>query len=427
MSLKMALGTNGKRSIRSDIDNAAGDNNINFGVKKSYEESSLNLQMAERQTVIGKENHPGENRYFGGLVGNKEIFVMTMIAVALYLIEGEHAKFVCTALTSVPPAIFSYKVLMNSNSTKEGYHSILFYWTIYGLLAVLDQFVGSPQGYNLIKGGLLGSVFLHSFRSNPHAFPIPWNTVDQTTGGMLTSIFTKYDSQGFIQKTESSAFDPRSPTITQFSSDDESEYMPTLLENELIDVSTACSFQPSLPMQSTQTLSPDFVYKTAVAKTTPIENEDGEPCSTIRIHYKKPSENQFETMSAMTMTCGGVADIVTVPSDRISFNYQNQEVLIQITNVSPLHIMFALKTNANTHLIAAPTTGILLSGQSMKMRVGVTNNFFRTCTDPGAFIDKLAIDYASIPQHYSSSISKFSPEFFQSHNRRRHAIRVFYQ
>ena len=48
--------------------------------------------MAERQTVLGKENHPGENRYFGGLVGNKEIFVMTMIAIALYLIEGEHAK-----------------------------------------------------------------------------------------------------------------------------------------------------------------------------------------------------------------------------------------------------------------------------------------------------------------------------------------------
>uniref|UniRef100_A0A8R1E6N0 Uncharacterized protein n=1 Tax=Caenorhabditis japonica TaxID=281687 RepID=A0A8R1E6N0_CAEJA len=39
----------------------------------------------------------------------------------------------------------------------------------------------------------------------------------------------------------------------------------------------------------------------------------------------------------------------------------------------------------------------------------------------------LAIDYASIPQSFSSSVSKFSPQFFQSHNRRRHAIRVFYQ
>ncbi|PIC46021.1 hypothetical protein B9Z55_005847 [Caenorhabditis nigoni] len=440
----MALGSNGKRSIRSDIDNAAGDNNKD-AVLGNYEESCLNLQMAERQTVVGRDIPPNENRYFGGLIGNKEIFVMTMIAVALYLIEGEHAKLVCTALTSVPPAIFSYRVLMNPKSSKDGYvsflteiprfskkkqfkHSILFYWTIYGLLAVFDQFVGSPQGYNLIKGGLLGSVFLHAFRSNPHAIPPSWNIADPATVEMLTSIFTRYDSHGYAQQTNSSGFDPRSPTITHFSDDDESEYMPmssTVLEQEPVDVSTACSFIPSVSMQTTQTVSPEYVYETAAPKTTPIVDDNAEPNSTMRVHYKP--QNQYESMSAMTVTCGGAPDIVTVPSDRIVFRHDIRVTQIQVTNVSPLHLMFALKTNADTHLVAAPTTGVLLSGQSMRMRVGVTDGFFKTCADPGKSIDKLAIDYASIPQNCASENLKFSHDFFQTHNRRRHAIRVFYQ
>ncbi|CAB54441.1 Major sperm protein [Caenorhabditis elegans] len=424
----MALGSIGRRSIRNEMVNAAGDNPSFRGrkvVKPAYEESLLNVEMAERQTAVGGGGGAGshETRYFGGLIGNKEIFVMTMISVALYLIEGEHAQVVCTALTSVPPAIFSYKVLMNPKSSKEGYHSILFYWTLYGILAVIDQFIGSPQGYNLIKGGLLGAVFIHAFRSNPDAIPPSWKLfVNQATVEMLTSVYTRYDSQGFYQQTESSGFEPRSPTITHFS-DVESEYMVDM-EQEPLDVSTAVSFLPSLAMQTTQNVSPDYVYNTAAPKTEPLEEESVEPCSTIRINHQKKN---FETMSAMTVTCGGAADLVTVPSDRITFSAELRELTIQVTNISQLHVMFALKTNADTHLIAAPTTGIILSGQSMGIRVGVTDNFFKTCADPGKSIDKLAIDYASIPQQLSSSVSKFSPQFFQSQNRRRHAIRVFYQ
>ncbi|CDR32655.1 Major sperm protein [Caenorhabditis elegans] len=60
----------------------------------------------------------------------------------------------------------------------------------------------------------------------------------------------------------------------------------------------------------------------------------------------------------------------------------------------------------------------------MTIRVGVTGNYFDDFSDPGVSIDKLAIDYALIP---SRSYSKFSSEFFYSQNRRRLAIRVFYQ
>lgn len=77
----------------------------------------------------------------------------------------------------------------------------------------------------------------------------------------------------------------------------------------------------------------------------------------------------------------------------------------------------------------------------MAMRVGVAEKYFEECSDPGKSIDKvrsssilllnvlfqLAIDYIPIPQPLSSSITKFSSQFFQSQNRRRHAIRVYYQ
>lgn len=276
---------------------------------------------------------------------------------------------------------------------------------------MIDQFIGSPQGYNLIKGGLLGAVFIHAFRSNPDAIPPSWKLfVNQATVEMLTSVYTRYDSQGFYQQTESSGFEPRSPTITHFS-DVESEYMVDM-EQEPLDVSTAVSFLPSLAMQTTQNVSPDYVYNTAAPKTEPLEEESVEPCSTIRINHQKKN---FETMSAMTVTCGGAADLVTVPSDRITFSAELRELTIQVTNISQLHVMFALKvrvlyligheagmrqayqptlfhfqTNADTHLIAAPTTGIILSGQSMGIRVGVTDNFFKTCADPGKSIDKVS-------------------------------------
>ncbi|CAI2304935.1 unnamed protein product [Caenorhabditis sp. 36 PRJEB53466] len=414
----MALETVQRRRIQKDYDNAAGDNfvNISKSNRLSCEEDPLNMDGIESLT-----GHP-EGRYFGGLIGNKEIVAMSLMAVSLYLINGEHAQTVCTALTSVPPALFSYRVLISSQTSKDGYHSILFYWTLYGLLALIDQFVGTAQGYNLCKGGLLGFVFVHAVRSNWTAVPRSWQFIEEASSPLLTSIFSNYGSDGFIKNNNSSGFVPRTPTMTHFSDDDMEYMLPESSEPvlETMDVNTACSFGPSLAMQSTQNVSPGFVMKTAKLKSPRVENT---PSSTLRMR----PQQRFETMSAMTMTCGAAADIVTVPSEHITFSEDSREAMIRVTNVSPLHIMFALKTNADAYLIAAPTTGILFSGQTMVMRVGVTDNYFDDFSDPGVSIDKLAIDYASIPPSLSSLVTKFSPQVFQSQNRRRHAIRVFYQ
>uniref|UniRef100_A0A8R1HMU3 Major sperm protein n=1 Tax=Caenorhabditis japonica TaxID=281687 RepID=A0A8R1HMU3_CAEJA len=398
----MALASNGRRrSIRSEHENAGGDNlllqnSLTKGQNGiTFAENRMNFDMTEGQEI----------RYFGNLIGNKEITIMTIVAISLYLINGEHAQTVCTVLTSIPPAVFSYRVLINNKTSKEGYHSILFYWTIYGILALIDQFCGTAQGYNLIKGGLLGAVFLHALRSNPTAVPRSWLIIDQATMELLSTVFTRIDSMGFIKKTESSGFVPRSPTMTHFSDDDhytrvtssalEPHYDINMIMDEHNDVSTACSFTPSLAMETTQKVSPGVVMKTATPRSLEamegeqIENDDeAEPPSTIRLNYKKP-QHQFESMSAMTLTCSGPVDIITVPADRIVFSQNNREALIQVTNVSPLHVMFALKTNADTYLIAAPTTGVLLSGQTMTMRVGVTDQYFETCEDPGRSIDKI--------------------------------------
>ncbi|CAI2345688.1 unnamed protein product [Caenorhabditis sp. 36 PRJEB53466] len=422
----MALASNGKRSFHNDHHYAAGDSLNNFSKvhRNSREENHLNVEMVERDSVVGNGN--AERRFLGGLIGNKELGMMTVIAVALYLINGEYAQILSTAVTSVPPAVFSYRVLMNRKTSKDGYHSILFYWTLYGILTVIDQFVGTAQGYNLLKSGVLGAVFLHAVRLNPSSIPRSWMD-DQATAEILSSIFSRYDSRGFIKKTDSSHFVPNSPTPTHFSDDETIYELSTSsdLEENAMDVSTAVSFLPSPSMQTTQKMSPDYVCKTATPQTMQVENEATEPPSTIRMRPKM--QQQYETMSAMTMTVSGAPDIVTVPADRLVFSSDNRSAQIQVTNVSPLHIMFALKTNADTHLIAAPTTGVLLSGQSMTMRVGVTEKHFDESGDPGKSIDKLAIDYTSIPQRFSSSISSFFPRFFQSNNRRRHAIRVFYQ
>lgn len=223
--------------------------------------------------------------------------------------------------------------------------------------------------------------------------PATWKFAEKLE--VLTSLVSQLETDGFLRN-----YDAMTPTITQFSEDDSLQYIFPVEEN--LEMSTACSFVPSLDMQSTQNPSPSTL------KTMKIEES-----------------RNFQTMSAMTLACGGAAaDIVTVPADRITFAAGKLEEVIRVTNVSQSHIMFALKTNADAYLIAAPTSGVLLSGQSMTIRVGVTGNYFDDFSDPGVSIDKLAIDYALIP---SRSYSKFSSEFFYSQNRRRLAIRVFYQ
>lgn len=165
--------------------------------------------------------------------------------------------------------------------------------------------------------------------------------------GALSSIFTSYDSNGFEKKTNSSGFIPVSPTITAFSDEYIEPVTSTLEEEDAMDISTARSFYVSPEMQTTQRLSPGYVYKTATPQTMKAgessEDTAKEPSSTIRIRPQK--HQQFETMSTMTTTCGGAPDIVTVPTDRIAFTSGNMGTVIQVTNVSPLHLMFALKVS----------------------------------------------------------------------------------
>uniref|UniRef100_A0A1I7TKL0 Major sperm protein n=1 Tax=Caenorhabditis tropicalis TaxID=1561998 RepID=A0A1I7TKL0_9PELO len=326
-------------------------------------------------------------------------------------------------MTSVPPAIFSYRVLMSQQTTKQGYHTILFYWTLYGFVALIDQFVGTAQGYNLCKAGLLTVVFLHAVRSNSEAIPLSWQFMNQLSRDLGSTILSHYDDDGYPIDNFSEHF-PKTPTMTQFS-DDSYEYNLEETE-ENVEISTACSFIPSLEMQTTQNGSPGSrkIQKTSSSlKTMHFPSEES---PYLFSNQNSPNRTNFLTMSAMTMSSIGNGEIVTVPADQITFSNGCHEAVIQVTNISLLHIMYSLKTNANTHLIAAPTSGIIFSGNTMAIRVGIDSEHFDVLSNPEAFIDKLAIDYALIPGSLSTAYSKFSPIFFQSQNRKRLAIRVFY-
>uniref|UniRef100_A0A8R1DIV8 Major sperm protein n=1 Tax=Caenorhabditis japonica TaxID=281687 RepID=A0A8R1DIV8_CAEJA len=266
---------------------------------------------------------------------------MTLLTVALYLINGEHARVVSIALTSVPAAIFSYRVLSCHETKLEGYNSILSYWTVYGLLALIDQFVETSHGYQLGKTVFLSTVLAYAARHNDAAIPEAWKNM-KTSGDkiMLNTIHSSFDSTR-----------PRDEESLEYLFD---------FSNE--NVNTAHSFSDC---------------------------------------------------------------IVTDPAHHVTFSEHQQEVEIRMTNVSQQrHVMFALKTNADTHLIAAPTSGILLSGQSMTIRVGVADD---TVSNTARIsIDKLAIDHVELPR--SDEFSVFSPDFFKAQAKRsRHAIRVYYE
>ncbi|CAP33383.1 Protein CBG14988 [Caenorhabditis briggsae] len=419
----MMLESIGKRSTRYEFDHAGGDNHLSQGTYSINERDHLNVEMAEKREADQKEH-----RYFGGLIGNKEVFIASGVALCMYLVNGEYAQAICTALTSVPPAVFSYRVLINQQTTKQGYHTILFYWTIYGLIALIDQFVGTAQGYNLCKAGLLSVIFFHAIRSNAESIPPSWKFLDQASVDVLTTLLTRYDSNGFLANNNSEC-NPRTPTMTQFS-DDSLQYLfpeSQISETNKVEISTACSFVPSLEMQSTQRASAEsgYIQKSNSTSLKTMMMEEYE--SSNGNHTSINNEINFKSMSAMTMTSGETSDVVTFPADRITFSANSREATIQVTNVSPSHLMFALKTNADTYLIAAPTSGVLYSGQSMTIRVGVTEQYFEEYTHPGGSIDKLAFDYTVISGSDSSKYSNFSPNFFQSHSKRRLAIRVYYQ
>ncbi|EGT51039.1 hypothetical protein CAEBREN_29099 [Caenorhabditis brenneri] len=347
------------RSIRNDYDHAGGDNIYHLQSKTTVlknEMSDLNVEMVEDESILQNQ---GETRYLGGLIGNKEVLFMSFLALCLYLVNGEYAQ-----------------------------HTILFYWTLYGLVALVDQFVGTASGYNLCKGGLLTVVFFHALRSNSAAVPASWKLVDQVSVDVLTSIISRYANEGCLAD-KVSGYVPRTPTMTEFS-DDSLQYLfenTEQCENYKMDVSTARSFIPSLEMQSTQNASSGLVQnrQTSSLKTMQIEGNKSRNQLTVPYRLK----NDFKSMSAMTMTNNGNDDIVTVPASQITFSSGTREKTIQLTNVSEQDIMFALKTNADAYLIAAPTSGVLFSGETRYIRIGVTAAYYDEVSDPGISIDKV--------------------------------------
>ncbi|CAD6192517.1 unnamed protein product [Caenorhabditis auriculariae] len=340
---------------------------------------------------------------------SKEVAGIALGVSLLYMINGDYASILCTVMTSLPAAVFTYRALMCKHTTKEGYHAILFYWTVYGILAGLDNVLSNAYGYYLGKFVLLAVVFMHAARQNPLSMSLFNNAVSPILEStqQISSIVSRYDTEGFALSENTSPSVLRSPSPTVFS--DNSTYIIDHLEASF-DASTAVTFAPSsLEMDSTQSVTSTKVpqdFDTASIYSRPLT----------------PARPVFERLSSTVQTVHpGMGDIVTEPHNKMEFGIDSMERTLRVTNITTQHIMFALKTNAEEHLVASPTSGVIRSGEAVEIRVGVKGGFLYHMNRGDGVIDKLAIDYALAGHN-----TEFAHEVFEASNRKRHAIRVFY-
>ncbi|MFH4981902.1 hypothetical protein AB6A40_008611 [Gnathostoma spinigerum] len=116
-------------------------------------------------------------------------------------------------------------------------------------------------------------------------------------------------------------------------------------------------------------------------------------------------------------------DLVTLPPETLVFKQTSGKVEeILVNNQSNRSVMWALKSNALSRLVARPSCGVLPSKGCVRLKIGLRNTDIFTQSIEG---DRIAIDYNFIDNPNAHFDRTFLTTF--DSNRRRKLLQIAYE
>ncbi|KAF8380902.1 hypothetical protein PRIPAC_70044 [Pristionchus pacificus] len=398
----------------------------------------------------------------GSTLSTTDVAALGWVGVCAYLYNGQHAQLACHLASVVPPAFFSYLLIIDRKTTHEGMRSLLFFWFLQGMLLCLDTMMGEVKGFYFGKFLVLSGMFWKAVKDNNYGYGKGDKTVTLLSCGVVSTdgvamseqrseIFERdwptestqgarsmqarrdLDDASTIVATKRSAVTAMPPSA--LASPLSAGGLPSVntatgRDFDALSTYTCSSFRPpasfvfpSPPSNLLHTplaalrphYSPPLSSGRALLDKNPLPGVDLRDMSP-RFPYGKLNDDfslgdapVSETQSVMI----GRDDLMTDPTGFIVIPGPHERVHLQVQNTTGKVAMFGLKCNAMERIKATPTAGVIPSGETISIRLSLNENV-NWPSLMGERWDKLAIDYHLCEDPTVTQFDKFT--FFAERN-----------
>ncbi|GMR33448.1 hypothetical protein PMAYCL1PPCAC_03643, partial [Pristionchus mayeri] len=376
-------------------------------------------------------------RQRGTTLSTTDFAALSWVGTCIYLYNGQHAQLACHLASVVPPAFFSYLLIIDKKTTHEGMRSLLFFWFLQGMLLCLDTMMGDVKGFYFGKFLVLSGMFWKAVKDNNYGY----GKGDKTITLLSCGVNSASTDAPVVSEQRTETFDNDWPTestqgarslharsgrvlseastlveevsargVSTMTVNAASAALPTVhaatdRDFDAMSTYTCSSFHPSLAPPPALLLhtplaalaphySPPLSIGRALIDKHPLPGLDLRDMSP-RFPYGKLNDDYSlgdapvsETQSVMA----GHGDLHTDPTGFIVIPSLRDKVHLKVHNTTDQAAMFGLKCNAMERIKATPTAGVIPAGESISIRLCLNDNV-NWPSLMGERWDKLAIDY----------------------------------
>ncbi|GMT33544.1 hypothetical protein PFISCL1PPCAC_24841, partial [Pristionchus fissidentatus] len=400
-------------------------------------------------------------RQRGASLSATDVVALGWVGVCAYLYNGHHAQLACHLASVVPPAFFSYLLIIDRKTTHEGMRSLLFFWFLQGMLLCLDTVMGEVKGFYFGKFLVLSGMFWKAVKDNNYGYGA--NNKSIKASCLLSS---PWNAAVSMQR-KAETFDQDYPTDSTQAArshavhDDDSTVVPeshtAVTSSFFLSTAQVAAKSAALPTVYTATERDFDTMSTYTCSSFPVQHKPLQftPQAVLRPHYSPPISSaraltdknplpgldlremspRFpygklnddyalgDTMSETQSVMIGRGDLCTDPTGFIVIPGEHAKVILRVQNTTDRGAMFGLKCNAMERIKATPTAGLIPAGETVAIRLCLNDNV-NWPSLMGERWDKLAIDYHLC----DPTVREFNKhEFFTNGSKYRVKFNVIYR
>ncbi|CAD5213676.1 unnamed protein product [Bursaphelenchus xylophilus] len=363
----------------------------------------------------------------------EHIAVILVAVLSMYLAVGEHAQFLANAIGVAVPLLLCYVYVDEKPSTQN----LQVYWSVFGLLTVLDTgFENCIPLYYIVKLVLLALLFLKpftyaeklleltkQFEQKEKKLEDAISEIEQKSKGRKSPPPEKPEEEAAkIVKENPSSRPQESPSVKDNAPAQQSS-VTTAIENSKSEPAP----QPETASQPTAespsaTSVPSGTTRDADGHPQQNSNYRDEMAKNASQYRLSSDENGLNFRGAAMPVAAN--DFITEPTNSLVFNAPFEDGVLSyyltIKNNTPRTMAFAMKSNAIPRLTANPPCGILKPRQ--RVLIWINMQPFKW-GEIDVSRDRIAFDYVLCP----ADTKKFTHKLFQGDEpRRRKNIHVLY-
>uniref|UniRef100_A0A915D8Z1 Major sperm protein n=1 Tax=Ditylenchus dipsaci TaxID=166011 RepID=A0A915D8Z1_9BILA len=363
---------------------------------------------------------------FGRFLSPQDLALVCGSLVVVYLVMGESAELVCDMFTSLPAAVFTYQLLASEKATKTAYEATLCFWILHGTLVVFDHLLHKTIWYFFVKFLLMTAVSSHVLaKIKEDNRKMRHSSSDQSFQSAkedhVEEILEGFNSGKAREANLFSSFGT-SPLLSMES------YKHNLIPREIETRSVATQTLSKELKSKKHSRAPPFhlhpspdrqmsvLAKNKIECRSSNHNRmvmgdrkgDGPP---LAFDFTLPSDAETARLwggacspDSARISLGSQTGKISLLGHQDSHSMQqiifeepfNEVVMVGLANSTQHNLVWALKTNAQSRVVATPTCGFLPKGKMVDVNLVVRDGYDQIELG-GIKNDRLVFDYAYVP------------------------------